>query len=122
MWCAVQELAAAALAHPGAGIAEALARAGVRLPAASSPGKRGDAGSGSVAQSRSRVRGGRAQGCGVKAFGSHTIYVGDRGEESAPAGKGGVSPYPSPKGCGGGRGSGRGEGTAVLMQVMQLNV
>lgn len=106
-----QELVGAAAAHPGAGIAEALARAGVRLPAArgsphSAPG--GDQGPapGSGSRPSSRARGRRARW-------PRQVHGGE-----AP----GLAPAGDRKAGGAGRGCARADGASVPMQIMHLNV
>lgn len=101
-----QALASAAAAHPGAGIVEALAHAGMRLPAPGrspgSPGQRGAHGR----------RGSTAPG-GLGS--SRHAHGGSRLENPAGA----VSP-PGTKGLA--QAQGREEGTSVPMRTMQLNV
>lgn len=99
MGVAAQELALAAAAHPAAGIAGALGRAGVRLPTA---------GGGSAGL-------GLGSGSGARARGRHS-----RGKE-----RGGKLIKPSNAAADGVSGSGakpRVAGSSVPMQVMQLNM
>jgi len=112
----LQALATAAAAHPGAGIAEALAHAGMRLPAAGrSPGSPGSPGE----QGAHGRRGGTVPGDAHRAPGglrsSRHASGGSRLENPADA----VSP-PGTKALA--QAQCREEGTSVPMRTMQLNI